>query len=209
MKALKVASKFVGKALNLLAAEDKKTVGINDFVKRQTKADFVGTKVTEAQLQKLQKEAEREVNAGKDKKGYADYVRIVSIKDPAILCPVAKITPENKKFLKTETTKRREDEESYEHSYFDAKDVAGTPAHHIDIIMYTKGQLDSEGEKNTGSDLDIISVNAQFSDVGAPITPETMKRNIKGPAFGGSGFQHSQEEISHSEKFWKDHAMIK
>lgn len=48
-----------------------------------------------------------------------------------------------------------------------------------------------------------------MTEVGAPITPETMRRNIKGPAFGGSGFQHSQEEIIESEKFWKNHALIK
>ena len=75
--------------------------------------------------------------------------------------------------------------------------------------MYTKEQLEKEGEKNTGSDLDIISVNSEINDKGAPIAPETMRRNIKGATYGGSGFQHSQEEISTSEAFWKQHAMVK
>jgi len=185
------------------------TVGINDFAKRQISSSFVGTKVTAEQLEELRAKAAQAVNRGQDKEGYAKFVRIAEIKDPKILCPVAEITPENKRFLKTEKTKRREDEEEYEHSYFDSKDVEGMPSHHVDVIMYTREQLEKEGEKHTGNDLDVISVNARISAEGDPMTPETMRRNIKGPAFGGSGFQHTQEEISRSEKFWNGHALIK
>ena len=192
-----------------MAGNLNKTVGINDFVRRQTKPDFVGSKITEAQLEKLRVEAEKAVNAGKDTRGYADFVRVVSIHDPEILCPIAKVTPENEKFLNEEVTKRRENEESYKHKFFHSKDVKGMPSHHVNIILYTKEQLDKEKEKNTGSDFDIISINAEPTEAGAPITPETMRRNIKGPEFGGSGHQHTEDEISHSEKFWKDHAMIK
>ena len=188
---------------------NKKTVGINDFVKRQTDSNFVGTKISSADLEKLRKEAEKQINAGQDKEGYAKFVRIVSVKEPSILCPIAEVTPKNEKYLKTEKTKRREGEEEYEHKYFLSSDVKGIPSHHVDIILYSKEQLEKEGEKNTGSDFDIISVNAQFSEKGAPITPETMRRNIKGPDFGGSGFQHTQEEIADSTKFWDQYAMIK
>lgn len=62
------------------------TVGVNDFVKRQTKSDFVGTKVSISDLEGLRKQAEQGINAGKDKRGYADFVRIVNIRDPKILC---------------------------------------------------------------------------------------------------------------------------
>jgi len=191
------------------SAVEKKTVGINDFVKRQTKSDFVGTKISVSQLEELRKKAEDSINKGQDKRGYADYVRIVSIKDPKITCPIAKITPENKKFLKSKMTKRREGEEEYKETYFESKDVKGIPSHHVDIILYSREQLEKEKEKNTGSDFDIISVNAEISGKGAPITPETMRRNIKGPEFGGSGFQHTKEEISHSEKFWNEHALTR
>jgi len=186
-----------------------KTVGINDFVKRQTKTDFAGTKVTDAQLITIREEAEKIINAGQDTQGYAPFVRIATIKDPSILSNIAEITPENEKFLKKEMTKRREGEEEYEQQYFDSKDVKGIPSHHIDIIMYTKEQLDSEGEKNTGSDFDIISINAEPYDKSVPMTAETMRRNIKGPEAGGSGHQHSEEEIANAEEFWSKHAYIK
>jgi hypothetical protein len=188
---------------------DKKTVGINEFVKRQTKADFAGTKLTLAQLEQLRKKAEDAIRTNKDKRGYADFVRVVSIKDPSIMSPIVKITPQNEKFLKTEMTKRREGEEEYEHRFFDSKDVKGTPAHHVDLILYTKEQLDKEKEAHTDADYDLISVNAEFSEKSVPISVETMKRNEKGPEFGGSGHKHSPEEYTVSESFWKDHAMVK
>lgn len=197
----------IGSVIKRIA--ERKTVGINDFVKRQIRSDFAGTKVSLSDLERLRKEAEQGINNGKDKRGYADFVRIITIRDPKILCPIAEITPENKKFLKTEKTKRREGEEEYEHQYFDAKDVKGISSHHINLILYTREQLEKEKEKHTGADYDLISVNAEISEKGAPITPETMRRNIKGPEYGGSGYQHTQKEISQSEKFWNDHALIK
>ena len=128
------------------AAEEaqSQTVGINDFVKRQTKSDFVGTKITPAQLENYRKEAERQAKAGQLKKGYMDGVKIAVLKDPSILSPVVKITPQNEKFLQTETTKRRDFEDEYEHRFFDKKDVKGTPSHHIDVVLYSKKQLESE-----------------------------------------------------------------
>ena len=203
---MKLAKKVVS---NFILSVEKKTVGINDFVKRQTKPDFVGTKISTSQLENLRKQAEQGINSGKDKKGYADFVRIVNIQDPKILCSIAKITPGNKKFLKKEKTKRREEEEEYEHLYFDSKDIKGIPSHHVALILYTKEQLEKEKESHTGADFDLISINAEISEEGAPISPETLRRNIKGPEYGGSGHQHTKKEISRSEKFWDDHALIK
>jgi hypothetical protein len=189
--------------------EGKPTVGINDFVKRQTKPDFAGTKVTTAQLNKLHKDAERQAASNQLKPGYAPYVKIARVIDPEIACPVAKITPENKSLLKTRMTKRRDFEEEFEQRYFEAKDVKPMPSHHVDIIMYSKEKLSSEPDSNpTGADWDIISINAEPTSSGTPMAPETIKRNMKGTQAGGSGHQHSPEELSQSEAFWENHAMI-
>jgi hypothetical protein len=47
------AKTVVSNYLKSATETEKKTVGINDFVKRQTKPDFVGTKITTAQLDQL------------------------------------------------------------------------------------------------------------------------------------------------------------
>lgn len=193
----------------IASSQSKITVGINDFVKRQTKPDFVGTKISVPELESLRAKAEQAMNSGEFKKGYADYVSVVGTIDPKILSSIAVITPENKHLLKTEITKRREGEDEFNHVYFLSKDVKGLPSHHVDLILYTAEQLEKEKEKHTNADYDLISVNAEMGTKAVPISPETMKRNIKGPDSGGSGFQHTKQEISQSEKFWENHAFIR
>lgn len=186
-----------------------KTVGINEFVKRQADPSFTGTVVTLGQLEKLRVEAEAALNAGRTRKGYAPFVEIATVKDPGILAPVLKIDDSNRGHLKTEMTRRREGEEEYLQRYFSGDHVKGAPSHHVDIVMYSKGQLESEKESYTGADYDIITVLAEPGEGATPMTPETMRRNIRGPAYGGSGYQHSAEEMSAGEKFWSEHAVVR
>ena len=161
-------------------------------------------------MEKFRKEAEKQAKAGQLKKGNAPWVRIAVVKDPTILSPIVKVTPENEKFLQTEKTKRRDFEDEYEHRFFDKKDVKGTPSHHIDLILYTKDQLASEVDGNpSGADYDIISVNAEFGPDSVPKAPSTLKRNAEGKDKGGSGRQYTPEEMEKSEAFWKDHALVK
>jgi len=193
------------------AAEPTKvgTVGINEFVKRQTKPDFAGTKVDAAKLEQLRREAERQAASNALKPGYAPYVNIARVRDPSIMCPIARVTPQNKDLLKTRMTKRREGEEEFEQRYFEAKDVKPIPSDHVDVILYSREKLEKEPDgKPTGAEWDIVSVNAEPTPGGTPMVPETIKRNIKGMAAGGSGHQHTQEELSQSEAFWDGHAMI-
>ena len=191
------------------------TVGINSFVLRQTKDDFAGTKVNQSQLENLRKASEKAINAnGSNVKSPEDYLRIVTLKDPSIISKIAKITPENEKLLKKEMTRRRAEEEEYEHRFFDSSDVKGIPSHHVDVILYSKEQLKAEQEKMpssdfTGADFDIVSVNAEPYEESAPMAPSTMLRNIKGKEAGGSGRQHSPEELAKAEEFWNNHANIK
>jgi len=184
-------------------------VGINKFALRQAKPDFVGTKLSRAQMESLRKEAERQIRTGQAKLGYADFVRIARVKDPNIKCPIAKITPQNEPLLKTRTTKRRDFEEEYEQRYFEAKDVQPIPSDHVDVVLYSKAQLEKEPDgRPTGADWDIITFNAEPTPAGTPMAPETIRRNIKGIKGGGSGHQHTPEELSQSEAFWNSHAMI-
>lgn len=165
--------------------------------------------MTKQQLEKYRAEAERQAKAGRLKPGNAPHVKIAVVQDPSVKCPIAKITPENQHLLKTRMTKRRDFEDEYEQRYFEAKDVQPVPSDHVALILYSKEQLESEpGGDPTGATYDIISVNAEPTPAGTPMAPETIRRNIKGPESGGSGHQHSPEELAQSEAFWQNHAMI-
>jgi len=188
---------------------DNQDVGWNKFADRHLSSDFAGTKITPSHKSKILKEANRLVGAGQMKPGYADFVKIVTIKDPSIKTPIAKITSDNKDKLKTRMTKRRDFEEEFEQRYFESGDVEPIPSDHVDVILYSREQLESEpGGNPTGAAWDIISINAEPTSGGTPMSPETMRRNMKGKEFGGSGAQHSSEDLAKSESFWKDHAII-
>ena len=196
-------------ATGLSRGDSNPVVGINTFVMRQTKPDFAGTKVTKQQIDRMRQDVERMATTKQLKPGYAPFVKIARVKSPDVICPIAKITPENKHLLKTRMTKRRDFEEEYEQRYFESKDVKGIPSDHVDVILYSREQLASEPDGTpTGADWDIISINAEPTPEATPMAPETMKRNMKGPESGGSGHQHSPEELSKSESFWSNHAMI-
>jgi hypothetical protein len=186
------------------------TVGINDFVKRQTKPDFTGTKISEVQLESLRKKAEQQAVSNQLKTGYAPFVKIAVIHDPGIMSPIVKVTPENQGLLKSEVTKRREFEKEYEQRYFESKDVKGTPSNHVNVVLYSREQLEREPDGNpSGADWDMISINAEPYAQDSPMAPSTLRRNMQGMEAGGSGWQHKQEELTQSESFWKDHAMVK
>jgi hypothetical protein len=186
------------------------TVGINDFVKRQTKSDFTGTKVSEVQLESLRKKAEQLAVSNQLKAGYAPFVKIAVMHDPGIMSPIVKVTPENQGLLKSEVTKRREFENEYEQRYFESGNIKGTPSNHVNVILYSREQLEKEPDgKPSGADWDMISINAEPYSTDSPMAPSTIRRNMQGMEAGGSGWQHKQEELVQSESFLKDHAMVK
>ena len=182
-------------------------VGINKFVTRQTDPNFVGTTISEDQLRSIAAEASEMVKNNNLKDGYAPFVKIAVLKHPEILTPIVKITDQNEDKLVTEMTKRREGEDEYEHSFFPASSgVSKSRSDHVNVILYTREQLDKEGENPVGSHFDIITVNAEPYSSDSPMAPTTLKRNAGGK--GGSGFQHSEGELSDAEKFWYAHAMV-
>jgi len=203
----------ISNTLEVLAAENpdaKATVGINEFVKRQTKPDFAGTKVTPAQLESIRKRAEQNIKRGASTQGSQPFIKYVTIHEPSITVGYARVTPENEHLLKSRTTKRegREFEEAFEQRYFDKKDVKPMPSDHVLVVMFTREQLESEKSNPTGADYDIISINAEGYGKSAPRTPETLMRNAKGPESGGSGEKYTPDMMTESKRFWENHAMV-
>lgn len=211
---MRVKKKWINRAGAEEDPQNKKQTVAVGFAKRQMDPNFVGTKVTPIQMEKLRKEAERQANANILKPGNGPHVKIAVVKDPQIMCPIAEITPQNEHLLKTQMVKRREGEGEYEQRYFESKDVAPTPSDHVKVILYSGDQIAKEraakpdAEAPTGADWEIVSVNAEPTPAGTPMAPSTMQRNREGPASGGSGLQHSDEEMAAGKAYWDTHAKI-
>ena len=181
-------------------------VGINDFAKRQLEADFVGTKLTRAELTDIADMTQVMVREGKQQDGYAPFCKIVKLGFP-LTCPIVLITDENEHLLKTRYFARRDSELPVLQRYFPLGSMAVPIADHVDVILYTKEQLQKENEKHTGAELDIISVNAEL-ETSSPMTPITIMRNALGPEQGGSGKELDRTAYDEAVKFWSQHAMI-
>ena len=216
----------ISNTLEKMSAEDEKeddskeneptpetTVGINPFATRQYRAptdnDPSWTIVSKAKMEEIRKKVEDALRAGRSTPGYnPKFVRNVKIKDPTILSPIVKITPENKEHLYDHMAQRQEGEKSFSGTYFDANKVQRQPSDHINVGLYTRQQLERENSNPTGADYDIITVNAEPEAKDSPMTPRTMERN-KDILLGGSGHEHSQKEMSAGEKYWMEHAMVR
>lgn len=189
------------------------TVGVNDFVKRQLQRAHWTHIPSDATMEKVRKATERALNKGEAKPGYMEGVKIVTLTTqefPEIKSTIAQISEESKQHLQTKTTRRpRTDgvqEDTYETQYFPHGSTEPLPAHHIDVVLYSKAQLESENAGVTGADWDIISINSEPYEKSAPMALTTMLRNESGA--GGSGHKHTDEEKEESRKFWSQHAQV-
>ena len=190
------------------------SIGINSFVKRQTEAGFAGTRITGKQLEEIVPIVVAAFESDEVKDGYAPFCKIVTIKPLKgigplgnILCPIAEITKDNEHLLTSCYEARQKSEFKVLVRRFPAESVSGLPADHIDVIVYTLKQLTSDGDNPTGSDFDIITVNAEM-ERSAPMAPMTMIRNALGKEHGGSGVELDRDAYAKSVEFWDEHAII-
>lgn len=187
------------------------SVGINEFVLRQTSPDFRGTRIPQEAMEGLRAMVEVMMNDGAYRDGYAPFCKIIRLMVPEILCPIARVTGENAHLLRTKYEARREGELPILVRYFDGENdlVKRTVSACIDVIVYSKNQLESEKDGNpSGADWDIICINAEPSEEGTPMTPETITRNALGEEYGGSGVAIDRDAYAKSVEFWSNHAMI-
>lgn len=127
-----------------------------------------------------------------------------------------RITPENKKFLESVYEARTEKELPVLRRYFKKEDVPASKSKFLDVILYSREQIQKENEamqnEDANKDVDyewgIISIKAQDEDAEIPMEPITAMRNALGKEEGGSGIPLNREQYLKSVNFWKDHAMI-
>jgi len=186
-----------------------KTVGINVFVKRQISPGaegFGGTIVSEDEMGLLCDAAQEHVRKGTAKEGYAPFVLIATILPEdlgieAILCPIAVVTEENVELVQSALEARRDGEPEFMEFWLPRDSVERLAARHVDLVLYTREQLEKEGEPHTSSDYDLISVNAEVGD-DTPMGPNTIERNAMGPDAGGSGVPLDADTMAAAKAFW-------
>jgi len=91
------------------------------------------------------------------------------------------------------------------------------PARFLDLILYSKAQIQVENEAMSTSDphagvdyeYGIISVKPQDEDRELPMQPITMFRNALGTCYGGSGHALEVGKYQESVDYWSKHALLK
>lgn len=91
------------------------------------------------------------------------------------------------------------------------------PAKYLDVILYSKCQIDKEDKVNKSEnpninidyDYGIISIKPQDIDKELPMDPITMMRNALGMEHGGSGIPLDKDKYLESVKYWEKNVVIK
>ena len=151
------------------------------------------------------------------KDGYAPFCKHLFIEN-FTETPVyyAKIDSSNEHLLKTTYEARTEKELPVLRRFFQLKDMKPKKAKFLDIILYSKAQIQEECKAmgNTDPNLSIpyewgiISVKAQDEAEEIGMEPITAMRNALGKEEGGSGVPLDRKKYLDSVAFWKDHAVI-
>jgi len=95
--------------------------------------------------------------------------------------------------------------------WLDATKVKQKKAKYLDIILYTKEQIQLElkatKKKDANKDVDyeyvIVGIKPQDEDFETPMLPITMMRNASGKDQGGSGVPIDPVKYKESVEYWE------
>jgi hypothetical protein len=157
-------------------------------------------------------------NPGSLKDGYAPFCKHIFIENftdsSANYVP---ITEDNQGLIQTCYEARTEKELPVLRRYIPFDKVKLSPSKYLDIILYSKEQIQKEdesmGNEDVNKDIDyeygIISVKPQDNDHELPMDPITMMRNALGTDQGGSGVALDRNKYMDSVKFWTNNVILK
>lgn len=86
-----------------------------------------------------------------------------------------------------------------------------SPCMGVDVVLYSRELLESNGETCTGADWDIISVNGRTTEGEMPIEPMTLIANhfvLDGGTPTGMTPEEFEAALKESVLFWKDKALM-
>lgn len=206
------------------------TIGINDFVRRQTSTSefthFEGP---------LERVAELALEAFGDAKGsyhQEDGVRLVAVAPGGFFCGV--VTLEEGDALVGGYQARQPGEEPRKElrvhrpaklypgpgaiergeradNWRPNPDAGKSPCVAVDVVLYRKETLEAEGEACTGCDWDIIAINGRVTEEEQPIHPDTLVANHFGLDGGTPTKMNAgqfEAALKESVLFWKDKAFL-
>ena len=183
---------------------ERKLVGVNEFVKRQTPGS--GKTYSTLSFNNIAEYAEKKLKQNDFKVGYRDGVILISIDNSLtkhFKCPFVKIDSNTK--LKAEVKKRRENEENY----ISIKALNGKEldVEYIDLVLYRHDVLKETNEQTTDCNWELISFHAIPKGIESlPMGAVTMMRNqlqLK----GGTKGKYSSQEWANSIYFWQNYAL--
>ena len=183
---------------------ERKLVGINEFVKRQTPES--GKTYSTLSFDKIAEYAEKKIKLNDFKEGYRDGVILISIDNSLtkhFKCPFVKIDSNTK--LKAVVKKRRDSEEDY----ISVKALNGKEleVEYIDLILYRNDVLKETKENTTEYEWELISFHAIPKGIKSmPMGPVTMMRNQL-ELIGGTKGKYTSEEWAKSVHFWQNYAL--
>ncbi|PHP67664.1 hypothetical protein CSC94_08175 [Zhengella mangrovi] len=146
--------------------------------------------------------------------GYAPFCKHLFLENPSpTRCSFAPVTEANRSFLKSGYMARREGELAVLERWFEG--VEAPVARWLDVILYSKAQLDAEAAEGPDSgdspacDWGIVSIIGTLVPVEPPMPPITQMRNSLGRAEGGSGVPIDRDAYARAVDFWERHASIR
>jgi len=181
----------------------------SQFCMRQVSESFVGTQLTQEEMNIIINYINDNNTAGNFVPGYMPGVikwDIPLFLLPEVKSPVMEITDDNKHLLVSEYRARRDGEIPILVRYFKGLEK-GKPIS-IEAVVYLRAQLESEGEECLGVKGDLVVVLANRHSNEGLMDPNTMIRNHLGPEYGGSGHPLDRKDYLRSVEFWNTHALV-
>lgn len=136
--------------------------------------------------------------------GYAPFCKLhVHRNWTTTRCLTIAITDDNRHLLRSGYEARNKDELPVLTRWFEG--LMAPVANYLVVILYSRAQLEKEGEKIAG-DWGIVGCLATATPDEIPMAPITMMRNALGVAEGGSDVPLDREAYQRSVAYWERHA---
>ncbi len=182
------------------------TVGVNEFVKRQTPSSGKTYSPT-LSFKDIADHAKIQLEKAMYKKGYREGVLLVQVDKThcnEFICPFVEINESTK--LSAQVVKRRPEEEPY----IQLRALSGSPlpTGRVELILYRRDVLKETSEHTTEADWELISFHAIPKGLDEmPMGPVTMMRNQL-QLRGGTKAKYPSDSWAKSVQFWQKYAVL-